>query len=205
MEPGFFPLDNELQLLPGSLTPTQHEHLVHLGTWIPFARASQMLERMLGVHVSEATARRMTEQVGKQMETVQTEESLKPGNEDPCGTTEKRLAMSADGAYVPLVGGEWAEVRTVAIGEVGQVEEADQRAADQDSQDVHVTHLSYFSRITSASSFADLAEGEMQRREVRQATAVCAVADGQTGYRALSTSNALMRYAFSIFPMPQNI
>jgi hypothetical protein len=41
-----------------------------------------------------------------------------------------------------------------------------------------MTHLSYFSRMTQASTFADLAEGEMRRRGVRLAKAVCAVTDG---------------------------
>ena len=32
----FFPLDEELGLLPGSLTPKHQEHLAHLSTWMPF-------------------------------------------------------------------------------------------------------------------------------------------------------------------------
>ncbi len=31
---GFFPLDEELSLLPGPLTPRLVEDLVHLGTWM---------------------------------------------------------------------------------------------------------------------------------------------------------------------------
>lgn len=33
-EQAFFPLDDELELLPGSLTPSLQEDLVHLGTWM---------------------------------------------------------------------------------------------------------------------------------------------------------------------------
>ncbi len=43
----FFPLDEELALQPGSLTPRQQEHLTHLATWMPFERAAQMLERLM--------------------------------------------------------------------------------------------------------------------------------------------------------------
>lgn len=131
-----------------------------------------MLTHLLGVQVSEATVRRMTERMGRQAEAVQTEESALEAQAEPCGTNERKQAISADGAYVPLRGGEWAEVRTVAIGEVEVREE------DRGKQEVHVTHLSYFSRMTKASTFADLAEGEMRRRGVRQAKAVCAVTDG---------------------------
>lgn len=86
--------------------------------------------------------RRMTEQMGMAVEAVQTEESVQPDNEEPCERTEKRLAISADGAYVPLVGGEWTDVRTVVIGEVGPAVQADQKEGDRSQQDVHVTQLS---------------------------------------------------------------
>src|SRR5260370_40493948 len=62
---GFFPLDVELALLPGGLTPQLQEQLAHLGTWMPFAPAAQMLTRFTQVQVSEATARRLTEVVGR--------------------------------------------------------------------------------------------------------------------------------------------
>ena len=60
----FFPLDEELALQPGSLTPRQQEHLAHLATWMPFERAAQMLEPLLGVQVSEPTVRRGTLRAG---------------------------------------------------------------------------------------------------------------------------------------------
>lgn len=68
--------------------------------------------------------------------------------------------------------GEWAEVRTVAIGEVQQ------ERKQAEVQEVHVHQLSYFSRLTDAATFADLAEVEMRRRGVSGANQVCAVTDG---------------------------
>ena len=38
-----FPLDEELELLPGSLTPGLEEMLVRLGSWMPFAQAQGFL------------------------------------------------------------------------------------------------------------------------------------------------------------------
>lgn len=80
------------------------------------------------------------------------------------------MAMSADGAMVPLTGGEWAEVRTLALGEVPE--------GSADAEQVHVGHLSSFSRLTDATHFTDLADVEMRRRGLVQATEVCAVMDG---------------------------
>ena len=68
-------------------------------------------------------------------------------------------------------GGEWAEVRTVVIGEVNAV---DPNASNQ----VHVSHLSCFARMTDAVTFAHLADGEIRRQQVSRAQAVCAVTDG---------------------------
>src|SRR5919201_6648565 len=67
----FFPLDEELGLLPGRLTPLLQDHLAHLGTWMPFAKAAAMLERFTQVSVSESSAQRHTEAIGIAYEAVQ--------------------------------------------------------------------------------------------------------------------------------------
>src|SRR5258708_19468212 len=154
------------------LTPRQHEHLVHLATYMPFERAAQMLEAILGVQVSEATVRRWTEQGGAHYEAVQTAQSQQPESEQTPMPVLLKQALSSDGAYVPLVSGEWAEVRTAAIGEV------ETHRSPQGNEQVKVTHLSYFSRMTDADTFEQLAEVELRRRGVRKAQAICAVTDG---------------------------
>ena len=79
-----------------------------------------------------------------------------------------QLQLSVDGAMIPLVGGKWAEVRTVAIGELQRDLEGNLRA----------TKLSYFSRLTDAATFIRLATIETHRRGIEQATLVAAVNDG---------------------------
>jgi hypothetical protein len=167
----FSPLDEELALLPGTLAPRQQSHLVRLGSWMPFRHAGRVLEDLLGVYVSPETARRLCEAVGKRVEEKQTAEAQQPWKEEADAPENTcRMAISADGAMVPLRAGEWAEVRTVAIGEVP--------AASANAEKVHVEHLSYFSRMTDAAHFTDLAEVETRRRHVVQAKEVCAVMDG---------------------------
>ena len=151
---------------------------------MPFAQAGKMLEGLLGVHVSEATVRRMTEQAGAHYEQLQTVEAGKfeaetqtalgqpsVGQEKPLPVPVKQ-AISSDGAYVPLIGGEWAEVRTLAIGDVSSQKNA------QGKDQVKVTQLSYFSRMTDSETFEKLSEVEIRRRRVRDASAVGAVTDG---------------------------
>ena len=70
----FFPLDEELELLPGSLTPRAHENLVRLSSWMPFERAAEMLEDMQGVGVSKSVSQRYSEAAGAAYEEMQKEE-----------------------------------------------------------------------------------------------------------------------------------
>jgi hypothetical protein len=164
----FFPLDVELALLPGSLTPVQEEHLVHLATWMPFARAAQLLEDLTGVQVSEATVRRHTEKGGQAYVEVQTQQSQASVSvTDQVKRAPEKLAISSDGASVPLLHKQWAEVRTLVIGEVGPT-----------NKEVHTHNHSYFSRMIDAATFIEQAEVETRRRQVLEATEVCAVTDG---------------------------
>src|SRR5436305_684116 len=61
----FFPLDEQLALDSAGITPRAEETLVRLASWMPFAAAKELLEDLLGVQVSTATARRTTEACGE--------------------------------------------------------------------------------------------------------------------------------------------
>ena len=142
---GFSPLDEELALLPGTLAPRQQSHLVRLGSWMPFRHASRVLADLLGVDVSTETARRLCEAVGKRVEDKQTAEAHRPWKEEADAPESTcRMAISADGAMVPLTGGEWAEVRTLTIGEVPTASAA--------AEKVHVGHLSSDRKSTRLNS-----------------------------------------------------
>jgi hypothetical protein len=166
---GFFPLDEQLGLVAGSLSPSSQEQLVHLAVWMPFERAVQMFKRFTGVQISEATARRHTYQVGQTAEAVQDAQARADRDGVPCAKDEEKLIVSPDGAMVPLLHGQWAEVKTVVVGEVEPMGPDEQ---------IHSTHLSYFSRMLDAQSFTEQASGELVRRGVDQAKQVCAVMDG---------------------------
>jgi hypothetical protein len=71
--------------------------------------------------------------------------------------------------WCPGSHGQWAEVKTLVIGEV---------PAGQEAGAVKSTHLSYFSRMSEASAFAEQASVETRRRGVTDAAQVCAVMDG---------------------------
>jgi hypothetical protein len=169
----FFPLDEELELLPGNLAPRQQEHVIHLACWMPFDKAACMVERLLGVQTNEETVRCLSERLGKWMQEAQTAE-LDNEEEDKQDQKDyvQRCAMSCDGAMVPLTHRQWAEVRTIAIGEPEEKRNA------KGEREIHVGKLSYFSRLADASTFIDLAQVEMRRRGVYKAREASATVDG---------------------------
>lgn len=170
---GFFPLDEELALLPGQLTPQLQQSVVRLGTWMPFAQAAEALAFFTGAQASEPTVRRVTERSGAAYVAVQTaavetiEQTLPPA---PVGPPVQLL--SVDGAMVPLVHKEWAEVKTLALGTVGAP------VLEQGEWVVHTGELTYFSRLADAERFGRLALVETHRRGTETAHTVCAVSDG---------------------------
>jgi hypothetical protein len=78
----FFPLDEQLGLLPGQLTPLLQDHLAHLGTWMPFAKAAALLAAFTHTRVSESTAQRHTEAVGLAYDAVHQAESERSNYEN---------------------------------------------------------------------------------------------------------------------------
>lgn len=171
---GFSPLDEELGLLPGGLTPRLQEALVRLSTHIPsFTKAAQELTWFTGAHLHPDTARARTEAAGAVLAAYETAEATRVLQEHPAPPcVPDSLILSVDGAMVPLVHGQWTEVRTLAVGEVQPAHNT------ADGPVVHTTKLSYFSRRTDSTSFGELATLELHRRGLEGARRVGAVVDG---------------------------
>jgi RNase P subunit RPR2 len=168
---GLFPLDKELGLTSSDRTPRAQEGLVRLASWRPFARAAQVLESLVGVHVSKASARRATLQTGTLLDEEWNQQAVQLQEETTVAPTRApQQVFSADGAMVPLVAGIGAEVKTLAIGTVEAPKEA--------GKAVHVRDLSYCSRLTDVPGFEQATLVEIHRRGVEQACAVAAVMDG---------------------------
>lgn len=169
MGSAFFPLDEELGLSSGGVTPRAEETLVRLSTWMPYEAARELLEELVGVQVSKATARRATLHTGQAALAVwqaEVERLQQEVPQAPVGAAKQ--ALSGDGAMVHLVGGEWVEVKTLALGEVTRNRRGE----------VCTQHLTYCSRLGDAASFEQATLLETHRRGLERASEVCAVQDG---------------------------
>jgi hypothetical protein len=169
----FSPLDEELGLIAGDLTPKGHENLVQLGARMPFEQSCKVYEALLGMGVSTSTARRCTERAGRAYEEIQEEEMkrLQSGMAE-VSECQAEIQVSADGAMVPLLQGVWAEVKTVVVGEIERSENP------KGERVVRTKNISYFSRKADAERFSDLAIVELHRRKVETASQVVAIMDG---------------------------
>jgi len=151
------------------LTPRGEETLVRLASWMPFEQAQELLQDVLGMQVSKATARRVTLAIGAAALAVcegEVERLKQEVPQAPAGADKQ--AMSGDGAFVHLVGGEWVEVKTLTIGEVTRTKRGE----------VCMQQISSFSRLAEAEHFAEAALVETHRRGLERAAEVCAVQDG---------------------------
>jgi hypothetical protein len=176
--PGISPLDEALGLTTSQLSPGVLRRLVHLGADLPFAQAAARLEELTGVVTSPTTVRRLTEGVGATAVALEDVEVDRLEREAPAPpAAPERLVLGADGAMVPLVGGEWAEVKLLSIGvptgvPTGQAGGAPHR------QTGSLAARSYCARLSDAETFGRHALAEVHRRGVEAATAVAAVQDG---------------------------
>lgn len=140
---------------------------------MPFEKAAQTMQDLLGVATSKSSAKRDTEAAGAAYVAIQTEAVEQIEREAPEEPVEMEQAqLSVDGAIVPLVHGEWAEVKTLVVGEV-------QSRKDPQGEPQAVTrHLSYFSRLTDSQHFQRLALVELHRRGIGRCQRVAAIMDG---------------------------
>jgi hypothetical protein len=140
---------------------------------MPFAKAAGMLAGFTHTSVSESSAQRLTEAIGLAYEAVQVAEVEHIERDWPeVEEGADKLLLSVDGAFVPLLHGEWAEVKTLVVGEVGE-------PTQRDGKTVVPTHShSYFSRVAEAELFQRLTFGELYRRRAEAAEQIALVSDG---------------------------
>jgi hypothetical protein len=148
---------------------------VRLGSWMEFAPAATLLAALTGAQVTATTARRRTEAAGAILVAWQAQEVARLERESPPAPAgPDQQFLSVDGAFVPLLHGEWAEVKTLAIGVIG----TPVFRAKAGEWVAPTRELSYFSRLADADTFGRLALLETQRRGTERAGVVAAVTDG---------------------------
>jgi hypothetical protein len=174
---GFFFFDERLGLNHHDLTPKAQECITRLCSYMPFEEATKVFRELTGAQVSQSTARRCTLETGEvALEREQQErEQLQRDLPDPPKGAKSQV-ISADGAMVPLVGGEWGEVKTLVIADVSYDKQGE----------LDLKQVSSVSRLTDAETFATETLLEVHRRGLATADEVCAVQDGAEWLQGLT-------------------
>lgn len=137
---------------------------------MPFARAAELLSAATRTTVSKAAAHRQTLAAGQAL--LEAEEAatrdLLVRLPEPSAAAVEHQFISADGAFIQLVGSEWVEIRTAALATLVPGQDGLPKATD----------LSYFSRLADHASFSQAATLETHRRATDKAQRVTAVVDG---------------------------
>ncbi|MBI3732275.1 MAG: ISKra4 family transposase [Chloroflexi bacterium] len=158
--------------MSGRLSPSLHEQLVRLSSWLPFAPAAQLLADFMHVpELAESLARRYTEAAGAAYVQIQTE-AVEPIEQPPVSLAPERLVLEADGAMVPLVGGQWTEAKTLIVAAMGNP------VTVAGEEQCPLREISSFSRVCDNQQFERLSLVETQRRGLESAQRVAALADG---------------------------
>ncbi|MFQ5434754.1 MAG: hypothetical protein ACE5FD_07745 [Anaerolineae bacterium] len=141
---------------------------------MPFAQATDEVQRSQRTEVTESTLRGVTHRYGEMAEAIERAEAERIERERPQPTTTpERLLVSEDGAFIHLTTGEWREVKTMVIGEI---ESTWQEKAGEVV--VKTKNLSYFSRSYKIREFERYALAELHRRGLENAKEVITVNDG---------------------------
>ena len=104
---GIFPLDEELELLPGKLTPSGDERLVRLFGRVPFEKAAELYEVLRGSRGARSSVKDTRKKPGRSMSNSS---MRKYNNSKRRGGVQKPARINADQrgwTMVPLLHGVW--------------------------------------------------------------------------------------------------
>jgi hypothetical protein len=170
-----------LALTTSHYTPLLVEQMVRLGANLPFRQAAAVFAAFNLVKLSHQTIRRQTQAAGLRYCAAQED---KVAAERIAARSGPRVGLlSVDGCMVPLLKGQWAEVRTLVVGQVSSKRQADSSSVAQG------VNLTYFSRMQAAATFEQAVWAELLRRGIPQAKTVVAVSDGAEWIQSLLDLN----------------
>jgi hypothetical protein len=154
-------------------TPRVAELVARLGATLPFAEAADLLEKVCGVQLSETTERRQAYAAGAAALAVETAELDRVERELPrAAAPPDRVQASFDATKVPLVGGDWTEIKLGVFSDLVPGREADGQPVWQ------ATNHSYAARWEPADRFARTVTLEASRRGLDEAGLVVSPNDG---------------------------
>ena len=180
---GHYPLDERMGYQPGCLTPGLTSIAGQVGAALPFERASDLLNHLCGISLSENTIRRATQGIGE--EVLSQEEDWLAESQDPAGLLEharlpparkpRRLYGSLDGVKVPMQN-EWRELKIGCW--YTEKDKVNAPFSMETGERARATQITYYADIAEAVDFGQLLWATGYQRLAEQASELVFVADG---------------------------
>jgi hypothetical protein len=175
---GWCPLDEQLGLGRGELSPVAEEITSYLGAFMPFGRAADFLARSGLLQISHDTVNNTSVRIGQMLaEQQQAEvdaiwEGEQPYPEYEGPQVPQVMYLSGDGVRYLAADGQGRELKVAAV------YETEIRANDQGEQDPHAIHTDYVVSDQQPGTFSRAVEVVTQRRGLRQARTPVVLQDG---------------------------
>lgn len=186
---GGAPLDHQVGVKAGQVTPGMAELLALAGVEVAFEEATRLIERFLLVKVSDNTIRKETERFGalqQEREKVWQKQSqnlewLNERHRLSDGARPARVYGSIDGVMVPLQG-EWREMKNLAWYQVEPVRSYQERrhhaSHPGEQNDLQAQDIHYYCDIQAAQDLDELFWATACRHQADLAEEVVFVCDG---------------------------
>ena len=139
---GWVPLDEQLALGRGALSPLVQEMVSYLGAYMPFEQTQDYLRRYLGIRISHDTVNNTTVGIGQELRAEQEQAiaaawSQEQGPPQAVAEPPPEEYISADGIKHLLPDGQGKELKVAAIYQTEKVR------GEKDEVEVHAVDIAY--------------------------------------------------------------
>lgn len=175
---GIFPLDEELRLERGSLSPALAREVVWLSGVVAYEQVSQVLERIGQYSVPPSTLWEHVQHHGERLVVYQARQQSQVSIERPAWETRRyqpqlRKGVSLDGGMVNIRGEGWKEFKTGVVSTLLPPDQQSEKQPDTVCQDMHYTAV-----LGSVEQFAPALWALAVQQQVPYAGHVAVTADG---------------------------
>lgn len=183
---GFFPLDQQLELVDHHWSEGVVRQAVWLSGLVSFEQAEMILHEIGQINISRNSIWRQSQAWGAKLRALEQGERVRANAlpvkwEPPSRSIEpdRRLGVAMDGTMIHIRQEGWKELKVGTIFEV-EVQPPGAEGSDDQSERAHAVNSSYATHLGGPEIFGELVWTEARRRRWEQTHDTMAMGDGAT-------------------------
>ncbi len=181
---GFFPLNDQLEVVDGRWSADVARQSVWLSGLVPFEQAEAILQEIGQVNISRSSIWRRTQVWGAKFKALEESERAKanvlPEKWQPPSREvepDRRMGVAMDGMMVHVRKEGWKELKVGAVFDI-EVRLGKDEHTREPVQMAHAVHNSYMAHLGGPEVFGEMIFAEARRRNWEQTQDTQVVADG---------------------------